>query len=239
MSKLLFIGATHGNEGFGVEALTEIEATYDRATYNYDWIIGNPRALEADVRFTETDLNRSAPGNSNSPNYEERRAAEIVELSKDYDAVIDVHGTVADCGLVTIIPNPTADNLALAKTIPLARNVVWYAKESKVSGPITQHTFCPALEIECGPQKDPAIKEQLKTVIGKILLANIGRDFEPDVNQEYYEVYGSEQGAWNADYQDFQPVILGSETFYPFLSSQYEGITCYKMRKVTPQEVML
>ncbi len=239
MSKLLFIAGTHGNEGIGVEALQDVEATYDKATFNYDWIVGNPKALVAKVRFTDTDLNRSAPGNPTSSSYEERRAAEIVALSKDFDAVIDVHGTVANCGLVTIIPNPTADNLALAKAIPLTRNVVWYSMESKVSGPLTQHTRCPALEIECGPQEDPAIKDLLKDVLGKILLANIGRGFKPDVKQEYYEVYGSELGAWNADYQDFQPVTLGAELFYPFLSSQYDGITCYKMRQVLPQDIVL
>lgn len=239
MSKLLFIGGTHGNEGFGVEALRETEATYERTTYNYDWIVGNPRALKANVRFTKTDLNRSAPGNPASRNYEERRAAEIVEISREYDAVIDVHGTVADCGLVIIIPNPTAENLALAKTIPIARNVVWYSEESKVSGPLAQHTSCPAIEIECGPQKDPAIKEQLKVVLSMLLIANVDNDFKPDVKQEYYQVYGSEYGVWNADYQDFQPVTLGSETFYPFLSSQYEGISCYKMRQVSPKEIVL
>lgn len=239
MNRLLFIGGTHGNESIGVEALKEVEAVLDRSTYNYDWTVGNPNALEAGVRFTDTDLNRSAPGSPSSPSYEERRAAEIIELSKGYDAVIDIHGTVADCGLVTIIPYPTTENIALAKTIPLARNVIWYAEESAVSGPITQHTKCPAIEIECGPKDDSAVKEQLKVVLGKILLANTDSPETNSVEQEFYEVYGFEEGDWDESYQDFQPVTLGSEGFYPFLSSQYEGIVCYKMRKVKPEDATL
>lgn len=239
MRNLLFVGATHGDEAIGVDTLYEIEQIYDRKDYGYDWIIGNPRAFQANVRFTGSDLNRSAPGNPGSTIYEERRAAEIIEISKSYDAMIDIHGTVADCGITTIIPKPNAENLALARSLPVARNVIWYAQESELSGPLVQHTACAAVEIECGPKNNSAIKAQLKGIIGQILLANRGETITDTSIQEFYDVYGPLEGAWDTKIQDFQPTTFDGETFYPFLSSQYKGITCYKMINVIPEEVML
>jgi hypothetical protein len=46
MSEILFISATHGNEGFSVDVMEEMQRTYDPAKYGYDWIIGNPLASE-------------------------------------------------------------------------------------------------------------------------------------------------------------------------------------------------
>ncbi len=235
MSKLLFIAGTHGNEPIGVEALRDIEKKYNPSDYNYDWIIGNPRAFEAGVRFIDTDLNRSAPGNPNSDSYEERRAAKILNLSKQYGAVIDIHGTIADCGIATIIPYPTIENIDLAKAIPLARNVIWYAAESAISGPLVQHTSCPAVEIECGPKDVTDIREQLKVVLGKILLANVGQ-LSNAVQQSFYEVYGEDTGGY---YEDFYLARNGDEEFFPFLSYEYDGTSCQKMRLVNPTEVML
>lgn len=238
MRNLLFISSTHGDEGFSVDVLKDLEQTYDPQLYGYDWVIGNPRALDKNVRFTEKDLNRSAPGDLASPVYEERRAAEIVKLSRNYDAVIDIHSTVADCGLVKLIPYPTAENMALARSIPLARNVIWYAEESAIQGPLTQHTLCPAVEIECGPKMGEQITKDLKECIGRLLVANISGELTiPE--QEYYSVYGPQPGATDNTIKDFQEITTGDETFYPFLANQYAGTLCYKMTKVLPEEVLL
>lgn len=239
--RILFIAGTHGNEDFAVEVMQEIEQQYDREVYNYDWIIGNPRALAQGTRFTEADLNRSAPGDPESPVYESRRAAEIIQLSKSYGRVIDLHGSVAACGVVKLVPNPTRENMDLAATIPLPRTVVWYSAASEIQGPLVQHVRCPAIEIECGPQSDPHVAQKLKAVIGSILIGQLlesGNQSSVMPAEEVYSVYGVMEGLFDETVQDFQPVTVNGETFYPFMSNQYPGVLCYKMQKVRPEEVL-
>ena len=43
-------------------------------------------------------------GDINNPVYEVRRAAELIEYSKKFDVVIDLHRTKTDSGIITIIP---------------------------------------------------------------------------------------------------------------------------------------
>lgn len=231
--KILFLTATHGDEGFSVPVFQRVEKQYPKGEFGYDWTVSNPRALGENRRFTEADLNRSAPGDPNSPVYEERRAAEIVELSSNFTCLIDVHGTVADSGIVTIIPYPTLENIILAKKVGVKRNVIWYSKSSLEKGPIVQFTNCPAVEIECGPKNETSTQEGLEKVIVSFL-----EEAEPSEQPEFYQVYGKLPTDGNI-YKDFELATKGDEEFYPFLSNQYEGVACYKMRKVKFEDLFL
>jgi hypothetical protein len=240
MRKILFIAGTHGNEEYAIEVMRRIETDYAPDTYGYDWIIGNPRAVEKGLRFTEKDLNRSAPGNLNSEYYEERRAAEIIQLSAEYELVIDLHGTDADCGLVNIIPHPTRRNIELAEAVPLSRNVVWYSDLSQTAGPLVQHTHCPGVEIECGPKGSDRIANELRWIIENILKANANGRFTvaKPIKQSFYMVYGSIKGSLDESLHDFQLATHDDESFFPFLSrNQYTDKTCYKMRKTNSDEI--
>ncbi len=100
--KLLVIGGLHGNEPLGLEVLERLSRLDDpRVTA----VVGNPLATEHDVRYVDADLNRVFPGSATRDDYEERRAAELVETISDggYDLVIDFHNTHTsgnDCGFV-------------------------------------------------------------------------------------------------------------------------------------------
>lgn len=39
---LLFIAASHGDEGFSIPVLEKLEKNVPKEKYGYDWIIGNP-----------------------------------------------------------------------------------------------------------------------------------------------------------------------------------------------------
>lgn len=240
--KILFIIGTHGNEGFSRDVFRNLTRQYPKNKYGYDQTVGNPRALKGNVRFTEADLNRSAPGDPTSEIYEERRAAKIMKLSKKYRFVIDIHGTVSDSGIVTIIPYPTLQNLVLAAMLPVKRNIIWYTKSSFEKGPLVQFTNCPGIEIECGPKSSKQTKKALEDVLSQFLetlkIGNFDNLIDNLKDKEFYKVY--EKLEKNGEkYIDFQLTSKGSEKFYPFMSAQYSGTACYKMTKISFENLFL
>ncbi|MFZ3009958.1 MAG: succinylglutamate desuccinylase/aspartoacylase family protein [Candidatus Microsaccharimonas sp.] len=241
MRKILFITATHGNEQDGTKVMQRLEQELPKEDYGYDWIIANEKAYAINERFVEQDLNRSAPGDINSPVYEVRRAAEIIDMSKNYDVVIDLHGTKTDSGMVTIIPYPTKQNVALAQSTGLNRNVVWYSETSNVAGPLVQHMSIPAIEFECGPRDTDKAFDLTYTAVRRFIEANReGVDVEGVEKVEFYNVYDKLPGEHDSSLEDFVMTTRGGESFYPFLSgNEYGGIVCYKMNKIDASDIVL
>lgn len=226
MNSTLIIGATHGNEPIGVRALESLETT----RRDFDWVIGNPRAYQANVRFTDTDLNRSGPGDSGSLLYEERRAAELIALSKQYQSVIDIHGTSKQTGLFTIVTNPSAANMVLAGRLAVQRIVIWPAITPELAGPISEF-FPRGVEIECGPKESLETQKQLESVLNQYLDGN----WESLEGKEVYEVFGQLTGDPEVELTEFQEVNVNGEVFTPLLIGSYKdryGVTCYKLRRV-------
>lgn len=96
--KVLVIGGMHGNEPLGLEVVNLFKV---KPTTNVDAVIANQQAVERSYRFVGQDLNRSFPGNSKSKEYEPRQAAQLLQLTKKYDLVLDFHNTHCpenDCG---------------------------------------------------------------------------------------------------------------------------------------------
>lgn len=231
-NKTLFVVCTHGNEPIGKQAVEELlgRTSFPR---NFEYVIANPQALEKGVRFIDVDLNRSAPGNSDSKLYEARRAYEVLQECKKFDTVIDIHGTDARSGLFVIVTNLTKENIAFARTVPIQRVVIWQSVSGSLTGPITKFVSR-GVEIECGPQEDPKVLRELQDV----LLALTKKSSSPaaDFAQDMYTVYGkvskdelSQKDAEN--FKDFKKTRSGSEEFYPLLVGQYGGVICYKMKK--------
>lgn len=240
---LLFITATHGDEGFSIDVIKSLEEELPKQLFEYEWVIGNAEALKANTRFIHFDLNRIAPGSASDTDYEMRRVAELMTESQQFNSVIDIHGTVSDVGICTIIPYPTLENLFLSLCLPIRRNVIWYAKASSEKGPITQYSQQPALEIECGPKDSPTVAQELKSVLSTAIqrLQNVQPiDVAQSIKEkEFYVVYG--ECRKQADgMKDFQKIEIDGETFYPFLVNQYRGgIVCYKMKKVKIEDLFL
>lgn len=242
-SKILFLSATHGDEGFSSSVLEKIELNYPKNKYNYDWIIANEKALKNNTRFQNVDLNRCAPGDLNSPLYEERRAAEIINLSKNFDFIIDLHGSVSNVGVITIITHPTLQNIFLSSLVKVENHVIWYTKSSLVKGPLTQYCHCPAIEIECGPKKNPEIQQKLYDVIESILVTkedlSINHILDRAKKINLFSVYGKNVGQPVKKMNDFIEYEDINEKYYPFLSNQYPNIACYKMKKIEVENLFL
>jgi len=94
--RLAVIGGLHGDEPAGerivrrlAEALPTPEAAAGSGTVQL--IVANEPALEAGVRYTDTDLNRAFPGDADSDEYERALAPRIVEAVDGADAVLAIH----------------------------------------------------------------------------------------------------------------------------------------------------
>lgn len=229
-SDILFLAATHGDEGFTIPMLKELEMKFPR---RLRWLVANEMALERGVRFVDADLNRSAPGDPDSAQYEMRRASELLEIAKQYRLVVDLHGTTAHSGIFVLIPNPTPCNIALATSLPITNVVVWAAKSSERFGPLSQFINC-SVEIECGPKSSDNVRDELRKIIRTILTE--GLNLDPAKTQDWFRVYGEvpkEGLAMSEGLRDFQQATVEGETFYPLLVGQYEDVVCYKMGKIS------
>jgi len=239
--QILFISATHGDEGFSIKVLDELEKKYPGDKYGFARTVGNPKALSLNVKQIEANLNRSAPGNSKSPIYEKRRAAEIMIKAKKFQYVIDLHGANSSCGIVLIICKPSLPNFLLAGIFNVKRVIIWSTKEDYKSGPLTQ--FCETgLEIECGPKNEKRIQKELKMVLKnfvknykKIAIDEIMKNLR---NGEFYAIYDKENQI-NKSLTDFKKVKKGKEEYYPFMCNVYPNLACYKLRKIKFEELFL
>jgi len=98
--RILVIGGMHGNEPLGIEVARLFQ---QKPVKNVDVVLANGLAIKANSRFVAQDLNRSFQGDINSNDYEPRRAAQLLEIAKEYDLVLDFHNTYCpnnDCGFV-------------------------------------------------------------------------------------------------------------------------------------------
>jgi len=240
--KVLFISATHGDEGFSVKVLDRLEKKYPKYRYGFERIIGNPKAYRKNVRYLDANLNRSAPGNKNSKLYEKRRAFEIMKIAKKFNYIIDLHGTDSSCGIVIIICNPILPNFILAGMLSIKKIVIWRTKEDLKNGPLTQFCEPPGLEIECGRKTDPIIQTKLKKILSKFIKIyqkiTVKEIMDNLRKKDLYVVYDKQLGK-NINLQDFKKVKNRNETFYPFMSNVYLKIACYKMKKIKLEELFL
>ena len=96
MTKILAIISTHGNELLGPNVLAYMLAKRSKLLENIEFIIANPRAYAKNVRYVESDLNRSYGLSLDT--YECQRAKiieERVRLLKP-ELVLDFHTTTAE-----------------------------------------------------------------------------------------------------------------------------------------------
>ena len=96
MTKILTIISTHGNELLGPNLLAYMLAKRSKLLEDIEFIIANPRAYAKNVRYTESDLNRSYGLGLDT--YEGRRTKiieERIRLLKP-ELVLDLHTTTAE-----------------------------------------------------------------------------------------------------------------------------------------------
>jgi succinylglutamate desuccinylase len=116
--QVAIVGGTHGNEWTGihlVKKFTNFSELIYRPSFETVTLLANPKAVEANRRYIDRDLNRCFDNEDLSnlalTGYEDRRAKEIAaqlgpKNCPNADVIIDLHSTTANIGL-TILPSST------------------------------------------------------------------------------------------------------------------------------------
>jgi succinylglutamate desuccinylase len=124
--RIAIVGGTHGNELTGIYLVKKFEQfpeLLQRNTLECITILANPRAIEANRRYIDLDLNRCFnTGDLANPalnSYEDLRAQEIAaqlgpKEQPQVDLIIDLHSTTANMGLTILPSSKHPFNLRLA-----------------------------------------------------------------------------------------------------------------------------
>src|SRR3989344_7394590 len=247
VNKTLFIAATHGDEPIG-PALLERLADKDNLKSLYESVIGNPRALAQNKRFTKIDFNLAAPGDADSLIYEVARSGILVELFRQFDYIVDFHETRANNRIVLIIPRLCCESLALALSFDIEEILIWPSPALNAAArPLVQYAPF-GVEIECGTKNSLGHTLNRLTKIVMAYLKNGVLKVEDNLilpptemeKKKFYLVYGRIEPyeVERINLKDHKEVDTGKEKFIALLFGKHQGLIGYKMRALDSREVL-
>jgi len=250
------IGGIHGDEPCGVRAIERVldaDPDVDRAVA---LVVANERALEADQRYVDEDLNRVFPGDPNGESHESRLAARI-------------HEAIGDCTTLSMHSTQSSrEAFALVKRLDdFSRRICPHLSVSAVVdvGAYDKGRLFEAvpqtIEVECGYQGSEQATENA-TRLTREFLGAVGVLQEesrpqrslpvyrlskpvPKDGASTYEVYASNFEQVEAG-EPFAAVdneeVVADEGFYPVLMSPYGyenlfGYAAERVGTVDPPEV--
>lgn len=242
---ITIIGSIHGDEPAGknaIERVLEQDLTYKRPV---QFIIANEKALEANKRYCDVDLNRNFPGDPDSDDHERRLAPKILDAVGD-TTVLDLHTTHSYPEPFGIIKDLTEDGLERVKAAGV-ENVIHFPEEAGAL-----NDFANGVVVETGHQQTKAAEDNAVDVIKRFLgyYDVIDHPVEP-VEQRFYQYTETVDGSgWTFVGENFERVPAGTvfarkgdetkvaeDDFYPILMSTdgYENQIGFKARKIEPR----
>lgn len=89
--RIAVVGGIHGDEPAGERIVDRLADEVTVADGTLQLLVANEPALEAGTRYTETDLNRTFPGDIGAESYETALAPRITAVLEGADAVLALH----------------------------------------------------------------------------------------------------------------------------------------------------
>ena len=173
---ITIIGGIHGNEPCGVNAINELK-NLEINSGKINFIFGNPKAIEQNVRFVGMNLNRAFRDDSEMTEeekgaYEYKRSREIMPFLDESDILLDIHSSATKNSTPFIICEPHSSELA--ECLPFG--ICCYGFDDIHPGGTDYYMNKknkPAICIECGNNDDPnATDLAVKSI--KFLLIKLG-----------------------------------------------------------------
>jgi succinylglutamate desuccinylase len=249
INRVLIAGGTHGNELIGVYAVKTFEQSPElvrRASFETLTLLGNPRAIAANRRYIDQDLNRSfnAPNAIADAAYEVQRANHLHQRfgpagATPVDFLIDLHSTTANAGVMLILDSLDGFTLGLAAHLShVYPEVKLYSSEGSGRQQDSLRSLAPhRIGIEVGPLAHGTLNAQLfqtteaviQTTLDYLEHHNLGIvSVEPPTQMVIYQYVGTldyprdEAGNILAmihphrQFQDYAPLAPGDPLFLTF-----------------------
>lgn len=183
--ELAILGGVHGDEPCGehaIEALLDADPPVNKPV---KCIIANERALERNVRYTETDLNRGFPGNPDTEAYEPRLAHELLEELEGC-ITLSLHSTQSYDRPFALVEeaDPFAEMICPYLSIDA---IVEVGKDGVPGGLVS---YVDVVEVECGTQGSTQAAENAVEIVDEFLAATgaIDNPIEPTGALPVYEL---------------------------------------------------
>ncbi len=156
---LTIMGGVHGNEICGVQALDKLRDELKIEAGELYLIYGNPRAIEANQRQTEMNLNRAFRPSEEMQDWEKRtyeraRAIEIMPYLAASHALLDVHSSKTEKSTPFIICEPKSFHFARLLPFPIRSNG-WDKIEPGGTDYFVNRCGGFGICVECGHHLDP------------------------------------------------------------------------------------
>jgi succinylglutamate desuccinylase len=215
----IILAGVHGDEKCGVKAfkkiLPNLKIEKGRVFFGY----GNPKAIKADKRFTEANLNRmfkndSALSLTEKRSYEYKRAQFLKKYLDQADALLDIHSSFTQNSKPFIICEANAKGIV--KYLPVRFVVSGFDKtEPGGTDYYMNHSGKIGICIECGYLGDPKSTE----IAGKSILAFLNArghitnktSFKKQSHIRIYDLYLSKTNyfALSKPFDDFEKISGG------------------------------
>jgi len=243
------VGAIHGDEPCGARAVRRLLDSDPDVERPVRLIVANEAALDAGVRYLDTDLNRAFPGDPDSDAREERLAADLLDETNDC-TTLAIHSTQSSAEPFAVIDSMDEVARGVAPHLPVD---VVIQTDAFTEGRLIEHPH--TLEVEAGLQGSDAAADNAYWLTRAFLAAtgvlpapgaddavDAGgrdgvevfrlRDRIPKPNAETYEVFATNFEELEAG----DPIaaadgeeIFADEPFHPVLLSAdgYEDVFGY------------
>lgn len=236
-SEVTVVGSLHGDEPTGRRAIEKFLEEEHEFTDAVKFIVANEEALKQDVRYIDTDLNRSFPGDPDSDLHEERLAAKMMD-EIDTGKVLDLHTTHS-----YPLPFATFTNLNdITRSMMRGTGVTQAVHFPEHNGTLNEHFD--GVIVETGFQKTEMALHNAVGVITNFLASEGVLDVSySESDPEIYSHRETIEGDWEFTARNFSLVekgevyarkdgeeLVAQEDFYPVLMSTegYSGMLGFR-----------
>lgn len=232
--KILILASQHGDEHLGEKLYAYIQSHHAELLNHIEYLVANPRARAKNVRFIESDMNRSYTGGAGT--YEERRASKILRYIEEnnFDLVLDMHTATTKQEPCLIMASINPRNLQFIRATSIDKFVI-----------MNSQIVSTALNGVCPQSVSVEVNKNITDELLEDLCADIDRYVHAKAYDEDKYVYDTVELLSADEMSDteakklrnfhksdlgFYPILVG-ESSYQKQGYAYRGFKSYKRYK--------